>query len=634
MAKVAVIGLGLVLLLGLATPAVADEMKWSAVSIPSEGKSGNWVLASGSDIQQLTMSASGDLYAYGRGLTYTLYKSTDGGYRWSYTGQIEDDIIAIATAPDDADTVYYTTVSNVFKSTDGGLQSSQMAENPGGAGNSNIEITAIDVTTLGGDNIIAVATRDRDNSEFGGVYTLNESRPFSGWIDTSIGNYDVYAVAFSPDFATDQQLVAVATDETDTFVTTMIGASTWGQTVGDARLNKDNSGASVAVDTSASIVFPNDYDANVITGCHVQFVAIDAGNGNGDVYMVTGVEAPDSSVATDLNIGTSYGLSNVDITGLAIEGNATNADLLAGAAGSAEVYLSTDGGGNWTRSSKPPTGQSKTCVVMLPDFAESGQAYAATSGSGSAVSITKDGGTTWNQIGLIDTEISNIIDLTPSPDYGKDDTLFMLTWGGKHSLWRTSNGGRSWERVYTATLPGIDQIDRIEFPPDYDNGNQVVFIAGSSNGNPAIWKSTDNSQEFSHRSTPLPIDTWAVANDKTLFIGSYDGSNGLVYRTINGGLSYSTGAVAGNQSLNSIATSPDYDNDKTILIGNTNGWVYVSNDSGSSFEPVPPDAVSPPLTGNVVVAFDRSFSKNKTIYAASDTADKGIYRFIIGESTI
>ncbi len=643
MAKQVATSLALLVLasvLSLATPMAAgpDEVKWSRVNIPGDGKSGGWVLANGSDIEHLTMAVDGTLfvqaYSYDEhgnpvvvsGATSFLFKSEDGGQTWDDVGKVKDDMAAIATAPDDADAVYYATVSAVYKSTDGGSRFTRLAGNPGGAGSNNVEITSIDVTSLPGKNFIAVATRDRDSSEFGDVYLLDEGKAVSSWIATDIGGYDVYALAFSPHFATDKQLVAVVTDETDTLVTTKIGTDAWGQTVSDARL--DNSGTSVTVDTSAAIVFPSDYN---ITGDYVQFVAIDAGDENGDVYMIDGVDAPGLSVATDLNIGFGHGLSNVDVTGLAITGKAATANLLAGAAGSAEVYSSTDGGNSWTRgtrNAKPPTGESKTYVAM----AENGLAYAATSGGSSAVSVTGDGGTTWNQTSLIDTKISNIVDLAPSPQDSQDDALFMVTWGGEHSLWRSLNGGENWERVYASSLADVDQIDRVALPPDYGNGSQVVFIAGSSDGNAAIWKSKDNGQTFTDRSVPVPIDAWAVADDETLFIASYDGSDGLVYCTTNSGLSYSTRVVAGSQSLHSIALSPDYDQDETTLIGNTNGWVFLSDDGGTSFEPVPVDAISPPFTGSITVAFDPGFGRNHTIYAASDTAGEGIYRFIVGSS--
>jgi len=151
----------------------ADEVKWSRVNIPSEGNAGNWLLASGSDVQHLAMSANGTLYAYVPGPTYTLYRSTDSGYGWSYIGDVQDSIVAIAISTHDENTIYYATTASIYRSTDGGKKFVQFAVNPGGAGSNNIEITDIAVTHLS-SNIVAVATRDTDSSEFGGVYTLIE----------------------------------------------------------------------------------------------------------------------------------------------------------------------------------------------------------------------------------------------------------------------------------------------------------------------------------------------------------------------------------------------------------------------------------------------------------------------------
>lgn len=416
--------------------ATSDEVKWCRVNIPAEGEAGNRVLADGSDIQHLTMAVDGTLYVYGKGLTYTLYKSTDGGYSWSDIGDVQDEIVDIATAPDDASTIYYATKADVYKSTDGGRKFARLPPNPGGAGSNNIEITSLDVIHLY-SNIIAVGTRDADNAQFGGVYTLDEEHLIPGWVESNIGNYDVYAVAFSPGYTTDRQLVAVVTDETDTLVTSKVGEAGWGTTTSSAKLDKDNSGTAtpVAVANSATIAFPDDYDATSAE-C-VQFIAIDTGSDDGDVYKIDAAAAPGNSVATDLNIGAGYGLSNVDVTGLAVNGTGNNASLLAGAADSAQTYFSADGGNDWTRSRKEPTGGSETCVIMAPDFSSSGKAYAATSGNESAFSVSQGGGARWNQISLIDTTISDIVDVAPSPDYSQDTALFMLTFGSGHSLWQS-----------------------------------------------------------------------------------------------------------------------------------------------------------------------------------------------------
>ncbi len=628
-----------------ATPTAAydDDAKWDRVPIPTEGSAGNWQLADGSDIQHLTMSSDGTLYAYGQGLTFTLYQSTDGGYSWRHLGNVQDSITAIATLPTDANTIYYATSSHVYRSTDGGNTFTTLPPNPGGAGSNNVAITCLDVTYADGGAIIAAGTRDTDNGQFGGIYTLNESPFISNWENSGLSGYDVYAVAFSPNFPADRQLAAVVTNEADTLVTYNIGGTGWGATYGNARLDRDNSGAptSVAVTSSAMIAFPGNYDASYPQVNSAHYVAIDSGSGNGDVYRINCATIPASSLATDLNAGYACGEDNLDVTSLAVNGDAANPSILAGSASSALTCFSADGGTTWVRSSKEPTGGSKTYVLMAPDFSSSGKAYAATSGSQSALSISQDGAIAWNQIALIDTDISTIVDLSPSPAYNQDNTLFMLTFGGsKHSLWRTLDGGNTWIRVLSSNLPTVDSLSFVELSPDYGNASQVVFLAGSSNGLPSIWNSTDNGQTYTSRfafnpvtGASINIDTWAAVNDTTLFIGSFDGSNGLIYQTTNSGLSYTGGVTAGNQSLHSIALSPDYQQDKTLLVGNSNGWIFWSGDNGASFKPLPADATSPPLTGSVTVAFDPDFASNRTIYAAGDAADEGIYRFIIGTST-
>jgi photosystem II stability/assembly factor-like uncharacterized protein len=611
----------------VATP---DEVRWSRVNIPSEGVAGNWVLAKDSSIRYLTMASDGTLYCYANpsGTSYTLFKSGDGGCSWSYTGGVQDEIVALATVPDNDDIVYYATTSNVFKSNDAGKSFSPLPAEPGGAGTDNISITCIDVARLSGSSVVAVGTADSDSSQYGGIHTLDESEAVPGWTDTGISGYDVCAVAFSPDFTNDRRLMAVVTNEQDTLVTTKVGDGGWGQDISDAVITG-------VVTKSATITFPDDYGA---LGGELLFTGLDTGGEGGDVYSVNGKQVPEGSIATDLNVGTLYGLSNLDISGLAVNGNGTSARILAGASGSNQVYLSTDGGGSWVKSTKEPTGQSETCLVISDNFASSGIAYATTSGTESAFSRTTDGGVTWNQTGLIDSEISKscIIDLAISPRHRQDNTLFMLTFDAEHlehSLWRSLSDGIRWERIFTGTLVGVDSIKFVKLSPQYSANNSVLFLAGISNGNPAIWKSTDNGQSFVCREAPYNIDTWVVVNDNTLFLSGYDGSNGLVYQTTDSGISYSSEVTVGNQSIYSIVLSPNYQKDGTILAGNNNGWVYYSSDNGNSFKPLPSDAMLPPLTDLITVAFDVGFAGNGIIYAASSSIDEGIYRFIVNKST-
>ncbi len=610
--------------------AASEAVRWTKVNIPTEGEAGHWALAAGSDIQHLTASGDGTLYCYVKGPTYTLYRSADAGYSWEHIGNVRDAITDIAISAQDTRTIYYATVSEVYRSTNSGQTFQTLPPNPGGAGADQREITSIDIVRRD-SNIVVVGTRDTDSAEFGGIYILDEADIVPGWTDTGIGSYDIGAVAFSPYYLDNRQMVAVATDENDTYVCTRISDAGWNEEIVYARLD-------VAA-TSAEIAFPGYENADE----PVVFVAIDTGTGAGDVYKISGRPAPDTSTATDLNAGSAYGSSDIDITGLAIYDDNGAVILLAGAADSTMTYTSTDGGATWTRSLKAPTGGSETSVLIGPDFGTTGSMYAVTSGDSSALSVSRDLGASWNQLSLIDTTIDSIVDLAPSPRYSQDGTIFMLTFGsGPYSggLWRSLDGGDRWERTLSDSPDTLDSLSRVALPPEYGDNCQTVFAAGVSRGSAAIWESTDSGQTYRRRFARNPagggsmtIDTWAVADKTTILIGSYDGVQGMVYKTINRGLSFTEGMPAGNQPLHDIALSPDYAQDGTLLVGDSDGRVYIADNLSASFELLSGDDASLPFSGAVTVSFDSSFNKNHTVYAAGENADSGVYRFVIGQST-
>ncbi len=620
-----------------AQAASPEALKWSRVNVPAEGTAGGWVLAGGSDIQYLTAAADGTLYAYVKGLTYTLYKSTDGGLRWFYIGNVQDAITGIAISPHDPKIIYYATTSSAYRSNDGGKSFKSLPAIPGNPG---ANITSIAVTWWN-NNVVAVGTADADNAEFGGVYLFNEEDLLSGWIDTNIGAYDIYAVDFPVNYAVTQQIVAVANNETDTFVVNKIGDMDWNTVIGPAKLNKDNSVIPVSIATiqGAVIAFPDNYDAGTFSENSFFFVGIDTGISGGDVYKIVNVDAPDYSVATDLNCGGTYSTTNTDISGLTVYNDEHNTILLAGSAAKARTYVSMDGGTSWTKSKKDPSGAIDTKVLITPDFSSAGIIYAATSGGNSALSISRDMGTSWNQISLIDTTVNNIVDFTPSPEASPVNTMFIITSGMGQSLWRSMDDGYSWERLLYSNSPSVDGLTYVNLPPEYGTDCLTLFVAGQSNDLPAILESKDNGQSFQYWYTHDPatgavfsIDVWAISDENTLYIGSYNGSQAMIYTTTNHGYSFSQGTPVGTHPLRSLALSPNFKNDGIILVGNENGWVYWSNDNGASFQTLPADAATAPLDGEISVVFDPEFKTNHTIYAASNSVDSGIYRFIIGSS--
>ena len=472
-------------------------------------------------------------------------------------------------------------------------------------------------------NTIVVSTIDTDSSQFGGVYLLEESPSGSSWTNTNIGNYDVYRVAFSPNYTNDRQLIAVASDEVDTYIESKIYNGTWGQMIGNAHITD-------IVPSAANIAFPDNY--NYLSANAVYFLGIDSGAGSGDIYKIKSALIPSASIATDLNIGSLYGTNGVDISSLVSSGST----ILAGCAGNARVYLSNDNGVSWTQCAKPPTGQTDTCVLLAPDFATQHKAYAVTRGIESAFSYSNDGGLTWNQISLIDTKISDIPDFTTP----LTTSTFMLTFNGdnlKQSLWRTTDSGSTWDRILCSSFTGINNLKLVKVIPQYSTGNPIILVAGQKDNIPVIWKSTDNGQNFTLVAAPCAVDTWSIVDSNTWFVGGYDGSKGLVYRTINGGNFFTPQAEAGGQPLTSLVASPNYPQDKTVLAGNTVGQVYLSQDNGSTFNLLGQQLPLTAGVGRISLAFDSKFNDNKTVYAGTDakvisTGRDRIFRFTIGKS--
>jgi len=181
----------------------------------------------------------------------------------------------------------------------------------------------------------------------------------------------------------------------------------------------------------------------------LHYAAINSGEGNGGVYRVTGNE--EGLAAIDLNVGGGYGQPGLDISSIAVCGGGESTLILCGAGASGQVYTSDDGGRNWEASRMPPAGEGGTQVLMSADCPTTGRAFAATGGLDSAISMTKDSGFTRYPAGLMDTRIESIIDLAISPDYDRDATLYLLTWGGGFNLWRGIGATPRWQRVF----PGI-----------------------------------------------------------------------------------------------------------------------------------------------------------------------------------
>jgi photosystem II stability/assembly factor-like uncharacterized protein len=651
--KLLAVALTVVLLASLtvglaASPAAADELEWSKKNLTKVGEDGDYFRNEPNvfEIQHLGPMAKaidGTLYLGAvvdvdndgdkaiDGTDYWLFKSTDSGRKWSKTDYDEDEdtfadgggqIYAMEASSIDADILYVADEDQViWKTTDGGDKFSEMASMSAVAA-AGERITGIDVGYIDDDNAVVFVSTTTDGGAGGDVYSLNEEDYPGTWgafdiaTDRATGNdfagttADVWDIAVSPDFDDDRMIIAVVTDITggETYTSTKYGSGQWDADTDYMRLDPDGAATEVDDVYFATIWLPGDFESDT-EGNHEFFVGIASSDPlEGDVYkIIAGADDP-----FDRDVPGSNEAFNV--TGLDGTGDAGSAYLLvvgneADDLDAPMAYYSDDNGSGWDDCKKEPTGgtysvpgadQALVSVVVADDYADSGEAWAATVGTECAVSFTRDYGKLFNQISLIATDYDTTNDHIVSPD---GDLKFLATSGsGDDSLWMYVDG--KWERTALE-----EDIDLVAFSPEFDS-DETVFFADADD--PEISRSTDGGFRFrSQDGDPdNPISSWVIIDKNTVIVG-FEG--GDTQKTTRNGTTWKDVADAGTDHITSMALSPDFDADETIMLGTDDGEVYISFDAGDEWEEDSGNGDGPTF-----VAFDPDYANNGISYAASE----------------
>ena len=580
--------LAIVFTLGIAAPAAADDEEWSVgeapFDLPSESSAGDWFYDPELEDQGIMVEAiNGDLYvyAYDEGDDdYHIFKSDDDGRTWAATDYDDDGgtaVVAMAPSSIDADVLYVADVDQVFKTTDGDdfaqLSAATMPDIFDGDPDDE-EITSIAVGYLNDAPVVYFGTKDpTDGNATGHVYYINEDALGASWTDLDIDDdetVDVYGLATSPDYDSDTLLVVIGADTDETYIMTNSGATVGGFTSNEL-LNE--AGTNLLITAASNPVFVDDFDVSDSWEVFVGVVgAVHTTSSDGGVYRIDGTDDGDSDLMDDVDN---------DIISLDIVGNQGSSVLIAGVNDEAEVWTSYDDGDSWDDADKAPSGDGPTYVVIDEDFDDgAGQAWAVTSDGEGGVSLSEDGAVTWNQIGLIDTDIDNVTDLL----LGSIDFLVTLDTGANTSS-LFSNDGSNWERVFSSSVSG-DDFDLIAVSPE---NSDTLFVAGTEeySGTEEVWRSTDQGQDWTIlRRQPDEIEAhgaFLVLDDDTIIVGG-DGSTYITDR--NGARDWTEEAITDCEDIISIAASPDVDNDDTLLIGDNEGNVFLSTDLAADFDQV------------------------------------------------
>jgi len=640
--------------------------EWQTFAYPDAGSAGDWFRQGAAEDDELifnigpmAQAINGNLYAYvhtgDKPSDYRLFKSEDSGRTWAATGYEELDlepgtpdtieppgaIVDILGSSIDGDTLYVTDGNYVYKSTDGGATFDFAARDSletalfelCGCTIDNEPITCIDVGYDADDNpFVFIGTKQGVNRpSISGCPTgtfpatvlwIGEAGYPATWTDLDLGcygtgDYGAYSIGCAPGFADSKKTFVVVSNTSQTHVISTIGVTCSWTEVAELVWNcvPDNH---FDIDAASRIAFPDDWEDT-----QSLFVGVVGHTFGGDVYLVTPERAIDLNVR-GISLGCK-GLKYANIISLDIEGDTNEASLIAGAYDNYDgqdptnVYCSTDGGWSWEESAKDPTGDGITYVLWYAD-----SALAATSGYECAVSLCcgkEFPCQFWKQISLISTDIHSVIYGDHSPGYLSDEshTLFMLTErSGTQSLFRYD--GTYWERVFCSTLVDHDYPQAFQMvlvSPDFLTTNAVLV----GNSGFEIWGSQDAGcswDMFTFPCYPKPYISAAVVIDEdTVITGGAGPDAGWVYKTeSHGSRPWSKYEVAGAGDAKSFALEPGYENPGSILLGDSQSQVFISEDSGETWELVGTAIVKPDGYDTSVV-FDPGYATNHTIYAAT-----------------
>jgi photosystem II stability/assembly factor-like uncharacterized protein len=622
-------------------------LEWEALDKP--GVTGN-IVVSPSEVSDIAVGSSGVLYAIDSENS-KVYRSLDAGVTWEDITSYLIDAGAvlpaskIAVAPDKPGIVAVVTNGDkgVYLSTDGGMTWTNTGVPSLRVDHIQTTIQAIAISneyTQGSKSFweIAIGTAYwGDNTTSGQVWVRQIGEAWTSWqnqyltVDPSHRGGEVSALAYSPDFQNDYTLLVVASTSSDvgddyknkTWLC-LHNTSGWNHLPGYPVKIADAGDVGVSY-IHSSLALPSDYSSDEASSRQL-FVSFDREpDAADDVYWLN------DTAVTRLN---ADGSSAINIASIAYYGTTISGTLLAGdvsrVAGSLTVQVRRttepfDPSPTWNLATVPPTGPGNAKVSWSPD----GEiAYCGTSKppgvmlgepDESAFSASLDGDK-WRQMGLIDTVI-RLGDIVLTPD---SKSLLVTTYSpyGPEGIWRSAGEplSRHWERLLTMDTTTDAVILRLSLNYSDDYTMYAAEVGGSQM---AVSHNRGNSWQWC-RATPGPVIDMAIGDEETIYVAL---PKGYVRKSTNGARTWRDAVETGLSSINMLAMVDK----ETILVGGKNGDVAYSADGGESFTRI--REVIGSGSGDIQVIANTNYQENHTIYAATNLADEGIWRWVVGVST-
>lgn len=515
----------------------------------------------------------------------TILRTTDGGLSWKRLTNGLDargQFTSVCISPDFANdsTVFATeapigttnsVAAGVYASTDKGVSWSRISQGLPGISKLWPELSVCLIDSLG-RRVLLVA------GQFGGV--LRTDNIGGNWTQAVGTNVRVTALAVSPNAQTNG--VVVAGDDLGNIYASVDHGASWSQTAAAPNAGKIHE---IALSAAGTMFVATDQHGLIMTT---------ASGGN--------------------PVAVNAGLPDEPVTALALSPDFDQDLTLFTATANAGVFKSTDGGNSWTQFdsgihlSDDLTSQSDyhyQTLSVSPAFSQDQTVFVSMF---EGLLRSTDAGQSWFQLQTVPTNL--ILGLSVSPQYGVDGSVAVSQYGSSVTVSR--DGGASWEPAKRGlTNPFCYDV---QFSSNYANDQAIFALSADlqttrSTDGGVNW--TQSSPFLGFQGTRLAISPNA-ALDRTAFAGSRrDG----IFRTTDGGTIWSQVDIVASR-VDSLEVAPDFDIDPLVFAGRRGIGVYRSTDGGDSWAVastgLPLDSARGPT-----VCISAGFLQDRRLFAAT-----------------
>jgi len=442
--------------------------------------------------------------------------------------------------------------------------------------------------------------------------------------------------AFSPNYKSDSEIIAVTTDGTSVWVETMFGKPDDGNRDWNARVQwgilvDDNGDPIDGADAiSASIAFPSDYN---YSSNNKFFVGIGAdGAGDYDVYLAKGSTksvdvAEDPTEYKGMSVGDEGGS---DICSLAYKGSASGGTLVVSFNDTDDICVEEDGAANspdWVTTDNAPTGEGAQLAFAGNTLYAGTANYEDVAGFGAMFASSTD----YNLFDGISLISFTSLAATQITKYFPVQGYLFIQSGNYQLLFNTADGGTTWREIYSYEMSATNKLNQNSVT--YQDNNKTLYIPETNRAgppwapemaeDPEVYKSTDGGYTWDTIAPSTKdgsLAAFAMAGPD-MWMAAADGSG--LYKN----LSWDALTDLDGNIPWIMITIPNF-----FVIFTFGAEVYVSTDGGATFDQLGSDEEFDHMFANALLP------PAKTIYAANKASvapadQKQIYKWVVGEST-